>query len=51
VPAAGAVFGSLGRSMTTYPADVVVGLVAGAAFGQVAVALRRGSSLRRGRAR
>ena len=34
-----------------YPADVVVGSVTGAALGQVAVALRRRSPLRRGRAR
>jgi undecaprenyl-diphosphatase len=34
-----------------YPADVVVGSVTGAALGQVAVALRRQSPLRRGRAR
>ena len=34
-----------------YPSDVVVGSVTGAALGQVAVALRRGSAVRRGRAR
>jgi membrane-associated phospholipid phosphatase len=34
-----------------YPADVVVGAAAGAALGQVAVALRRRSPLQRGRGR